>query len=405
MNRKLGLTLIVVAVMALVACSPPAAAPTPTATPRPTDDPALSVPTTLPTATVPAATNTPAPTPTAGPIGPSGFPADVNPLTGLTVDPANLQRRPLLIKVSNYPEVVRPQTGLMEADHVWEHEVEGFNITRLTAVFWSNTPDYVGSVRSGRPPDLELVPMYQGLFIASGFSTNRQAGGPPRMAELMRAAAWFDRNFSPDFGYGDPYSVRVPQNGKAVEHTLYAVPRELWNLATQKNVNQPVKIEGLMFDKNVPAGGVATNELTIDYPGAVGPVVNWRYDAAVGRWLRSHDGKPHMQGAPNSDPNTHVQLAFDNVVLVYAQHSQTGFIEDEAAQLEAVQMQLQGEGKAILLRDGQRYELRWRRANADAMMQFVDAAGNVIAFKPGTTWFNLVDVENAFFPAGITFLP
>src|SRR5688500_17320512 len=153
MNRlKLSLFVFVI-VMALAACAPPAAAPTPTATPRPTD-----AATVIPTATTPAATSTPAPTPTAGPLGPSGFPADVNSLPGLQVDPAALNRRPLLIKVSNYPEVVRPQTGLMQADHVWEHEVEGFNITRLTAVFWSNTPPHVGSVRSGRPPDLQLVP-------------------------------------------------------------------------------------------------------------------------------------------------------------------------------------------------------------------------------------------------------
>jgi hypothetical protein len=224
------------------------------------------------------------------------------------------------------------------------------------------------------------------------------------MGELMRAAAWFDRNFSPHFGYGEPYSVRIPQN-KATEHTLYAVPAELWKLADQKGVNQAPKIEGLMFDVNVPAGGVATNEVSIDYPGQVGPVVLWRYDAASGRWLKWTDGQPHMDGQPNTDASTHQQLAFDNVVIVYARHSETDFIEDEAAQLRAVAVELTGEGEAVLLRDGQRYEIRWRRPNADSLLQFVDAAGNPIAFKPGTTWFNVVDLKTGIFPAGITFVP
>ena len=41
------------------------------------------------------------------------FAADVNPLTGEKVaDPGALNRRPLAIKVSNYPPQVRPQRGL-----------------------------------------------------------------------------------------------------------------------------------------------------------------------------------------------------------------------------------------------------------------------------------------------------
>ena len=43
---------------------------------------------------------------------PGNFPADVNPLTGEQVeDPQVLQRRPIAIKVSNYPALVRPQAG------------------------------------------------------------------------------------------------------------------------------------------------------------------------------------------------------------------------------------------------------------------------------------------------------
>jgi hypothetical protein len=47
--------------------------------------------------------------PIPGLIGPDNFPANVNPLTGETVnDPAVLARRPLAIKVSNAPAIVRP---------------------------------------------------------------------------------------------------------------------------------------------------------------------------------------------------------------------------------------------------------------------------------------------------------
>jgi len=42
-------------------------------------------------------------------VGPDSYPSGVNPLTGLPVDhPENLNRRPLLVKIDNYPPGVRP---------------------------------------------------------------------------------------------------------------------------------------------------------------------------------------------------------------------------------------------------------------------------------------------------------
>ncbi|HLU11669.1 MAG TPA: DUF3048 domain-containing protein, partial [Oceanobacillus sp.] len=86
----------------------------------------------------PTATSTPEPTPTAIPglIGPE-FAPNVNPLTGLTVDdPAILERRPMVVKISNAPPLVRPQAGLNAADIVFEHYAEG-GLTRFSAIFYS----------------------------------------------------------------------------------------------------------------------------------------------------------------------------------------------------------------------------------------------------------------------------
>ena len=78
------------------------------------------------------------------------FPADVNPLTGLQVtDPAVLNRRPQVIKISNAPVLVRPQAGIGAADIVFEHYAEG-GLTRFSAIFYSQAPNRVGSIRSAR---------------------------------------------------------------------------------------------------------------------------------------------------------------------------------------------------------------------------------------------------------------
>jgi len=48
-----------------------------------------------------------------------------NPLTGLPVsNPSLLERRPMVIKITNAPDIIRPQSGLTLADVVYEYYIE-----------------------------------------------------------------------------------------------------------------------------------------------------------------------------------------------------------------------------------------------------------------------------------------
>ena len=405
MKHRLSILLAVAALgLGALAClgGGSAPGPEPTAKPATATGPTAVLPTVEQQAAAPTATPEPSPTPL-GPYGPTGFPPDVNPLTGLVVDdPAVLDRRPLLVKISNESDVVRPQSGLSFADHVWEYQMEGFAQTRYTAVFYSRAPEYAGSVRSARLIDVEhLVPMYGGLLALSGGSSNLAdpPGSPPRIRELLLAAPYRDRVFSEQMGVSDPYLVRIPdipRPGIAGYHTLFAVPAELWRLADERGVNQRPVLDGLAFDYNVPSGGIPTDEMTIDYPG-MGPKHTWRYDPESGRWLSWTDDEP------DSDYLTGEQLAFDNVVIIYATHYEADFLEDDYAKLYSVGVNLLGEGQAVLLRDGQRFEVTWRRSDENSLIQFFDASGNVIPFKPGTTWFHTASIY--IFPPEVTFSP
>src|SRR5687768_14669961 len=109
--RFLRVIMVGCVIVSLAACAAPSTPPPMTATLAATETPtatqtatATSEPSPIPTATLePSAT----PEPPAV-IGPDGYAEDVNPLTGLQVDdPSVLERRPLLIKISNAPAVVR----------------------------------------------------------------------------------------------------------------------------------------------------------------------------------------------------------------------------------------------------------------------------------------------------------
>lgn len=324
----------------------------------------------------PAPTATPGIAPTAAPamaglIGPDNFPDDVNPLTGQVVaDPALLQRRPIAIKISNYPPIVRPQSGLNNADLIFEHYAEG-GVTRFTAVFYGNDADPVGSIRSGRLLDLEIPKMYDAAFAYAGSS------GPIRL--MMRDATFFDRIITPDFGHGGFYRIEDPN--KAFEHTLFTDTRRLRAILEERGQNTPPSFgTNMAFSQELPAGGTPATDVELRYNSTN---VFWNYDPAAARYYRWTDGEAH------NDANTGQHLNVRNVVVVAAHHEDTTIVEDRAGN-RSIQIQVWGEGPATIFRDGQRYDGRWRRTNEGDMLTFYDQDGNILPLAPGRSFFQMV---------------
>ena len=76
----------------------------------------------------------------------------MSPLTGMEISPELWLKRPrrvLAFKIDNNINA-RPQSGLQEADAVFELLVEG-GMTRFLALFLDKTSSYLGPIRSARP--------------------------------------------------------------------------------------------------------------------------------------------------------------------------------------------------------------------------------------------------------------
>jgi hypothetical protein len=368
----------------VTACAAPSATDQPGEQPTisPTAFPAeTSEPTKAPTA---IATDDPVPTVLAV-IGPETYQDGVNPLTGLVVDdPSVLERAPLLIMVSNESPEVRPQSGLMYADHVWEYQMEGFRHTRFTAVIYSQTPERVGSVRSVRLINLDhLRPMYDGLIVTSGASTG--------VYQRLQFDGYWDEVFREEQDRLHLQRIRdIPRQYTDFYHALFAIPEEVWKYADERGVNNPPDLKGLAFSEVVPVDGIPTEELAIDYPDN-GPVHRWAYDTGSGKWLSfTTDIHAMVEELQDFDVLADAPLAFDNVVVIFAEYFLSEIIEDPGSNLSSPGITLTGEGDAMLLRDGQRFEIRWQRDPED-MIRFTDAAGDPVGFKPGQTWFTVVD--------------
>lgn len=400
------LPIVVILSLGLAACQSGQATlpdPVPTQEAEPTNTPRPTIP-------PPTPTDTPEPTPTESPdtpnptapesYGPTDFPENINPLTGLEVeDPEILLRRPILVKVSNESPDVRPQSGLSFADHVWEYQMEGWGQTRFTAAYLAQSPERIGSVRSARLIDSEvLIPMYDGIFVMSGTSLG--------MGYILTNKPWWDRVFRED--PEENHLVRIPnipREGTQFYHSLFAVLDEVWRQAEEKGFYEREKpLDGLLFDEVVPKDGVPTEEAIVDFPRA-GTLHRWRYDEESGKWLSStEDQRAVTLEQPDLDMLTGERLAFDNVIFIYVEHYLADFIEDEPNQLLAVGIKLEGEGQAFIMRDGYRYEATWRREGND-MIQFFDEDDNLIPLKPGNIWFSTSDLPEAEYPAEFAFSP
>jgi hypothetical protein len=241
-------------------------------------------------------------------------------------------------------------------------------------------------VVTGTPPNwfIPSVP-YVGP-IRSGRLTYNQIGRMfPNSCLVYASAAWDigERLDACEIVYGvdksTPNSALLP-----VSHL-----REL----AEENLNprQPVNYSGNLFSHTVPEGGQSAEEIDVDYH-----LYNqsaWKYDPVSETFLRfidDADGKGILH--PATDRSTGRQLAFENVIVLYAEH-----MRFRHNQLEVNF----GNGQsnfAYLFRNGEAFKIYWTTTNREyekttglrRPLHFVDVQGNLIPLHPGRIWIHIV---------------
>lgn len=310
-------------------------------------------------------------------IGPDNFPEDVNPLTGEKVEnPALLDRRPVLIKVSNFPASGRPHAGLSSADIVFAYAMPGM-MSRYIGLYYGKDSNQVGPVRSTRLIDPELVQLYQGILGTSGGDWYNVL---PKVYQMLGNRYVF-QGLCPgicDDGHGWVTTVF----GDSAAITQYRV--------ANGEVPQRYDLTGMLFDEVAPDGGAHTPKISFNF--STSDKSDWTYDAATGKYLRWIDNAPNYdEMIPLVDRLNEKQLAFSNVIIIEANYGwydinlfTTDILGNMAGQ------------KAKFLRDGKLYEGSWRVTDPNKPMQFFDSQGNLFPLKPGNTWINITGTNTEY---------
>lgn len=321
-----------------------------------------------PSATRPP-TMTPTPTPTVNPY--------FNPLTGQMVqDPAVLQRRPLLVRIGNDPQV-RPQAGLAQSDMVFEEAMDGWTLTRLTAVVWSQDPKELRPVRSARLFTLELGHMFDGVLVHSG------ANDQVRWLISQSGLTDLDEYFHPT-----PYHWLTPQGEWKSYPWMGRVATSSEAIRTylaRKGMEKAVRLAGFSFSAaGDPAlQGEPATYIHVPYPRRA--VVEYRYDPEKGVYKRFVEGKSH------TDALSGQQLAPVNVIVQYTVYQETDVKDvNGAATFNIVST---GEGRAQVFRDGVMIEAKWIRPQLQDFVKFVYSDGSNVPLSPGQTWVEVVPTD------------
>jgi hypothetical protein len=159
--------------------------------------------------------------PTTVPETTTTVPVPLMPLTGQpVVDEAIAVRPAIAAKIDNHPGA-RPQTGLNEADIVYEENVEKW--TRFAVVFHSQGADPVGPIRSGRSQDINiLTSLNRPLFLWSG--------GNAAVTSLIQKSELINMSASAASKGGGFFR----SSDKKAPHNLFSKTSNIWALDDAK---------------------------------------------------------------------------------------------------------------------------------------------------------------------------
>lgn len=285
-----------------------------------------------------------------------------SPLSGIETTEA-LTKNPVVGVMIENSQDARPQSGLGQAGVVFEAVAEG-GITRFLALYQSDTPSYVGPIRSVRPYYLDW---------AQGFDASvAHVGGSPEALAKVKSDGVKDLD---QFYNGNSYT-RI--TGRAAPHNVYSGVDKLMQLGQSKGyAASTFSAWGRKADQKVAPATASSIDLNIS---AALYNARYDYDPATNQYNRSQGGKPHLEidGSGNQaqlKPKVVVAMVINKSLQSDGLHSDYG---------------TSGTGTAFIFQDGGVTQASWKKDNTKASLEFVAADGKPVKLNAGQTWISVV---------------
>ncbi len=298
----------------------------------------------------PAAVPLPEPEPTPEPI--------LSKLSGREVAESINSRSVYSVQIENSPEA-RPQSGLIDADIVFEAIAEG-GITRFNALYHDNIPANIGPIRSLRPYFVDFFLPFDASIV--------HAGGSAEAINDIRTLGL------KDIDHGNSPIFRRVTNRYA-PHNLYSTGQQLLDLHAERGYSS--KFTSLKRKKPEASETPTATAINLNISSRLYNV-DFSYDKATNTYLRSQAGMEHV------DADTKRRISPDVVVVPIigrrAHPNRVHNIYDTV-----------GSGKLYVFQDGQVVEGKWEKASRDAQWILTADSGEAIELNAGQAWFSIVE--------------
>ena len=276
----------------------------------------------------------------------------------------------LVVKIDDTTQA-HPQIGLEDAELVYIEQVEG-GLTRLAAVFSSVIPQRIGPVRSARISDIDIVAQFGRVAFA-------YSGAQKKMLPVIAAANLQDlgaQRQSPTIFTTDPNRTQPYAMVLRADLLMQKIRDKNFEIDPAKNV-------GFIFGE-LQDGGATTTKAVMHWPAAT---YSATWSQQESRWLLSHN---------NSADVAESGVVLGPTTLVIQMVSITPSEYKDKVGGVTPYSQTVGEGKAYVLRNGQRFITTWSRPSSDSGTTFTFADGAIMNFDPGQIWIALTDREPDF---------
>ena len=295
-------------------------------------------------------------------VPPSPEPDPECPLTGED-PPANVDvsRPAVAIKIENAPQA-RPQSGLEEADVVFEEIVEG-GITRFMAIYHCGKSNKAGPVRSARFDDPKIVTPFTRLLAFSGANSIVE-----RELKARRLVSLHEENTANQL-------YRVPA-GVLELHNLFADTEKLRKIAVQRKVGPP--LQDIFIFGELPAKAKKARSVSMNFKTS--NTIEYRWEG--GAWKRYEAGVPFLTAAGE-------QISVPNVLIQEVDVSHSNKIVDVAGN-PSPDISLVGKGRVLLFRDGKVIKGKWLNPDDGGVPAYQTKKGETLTFAPGAVWVELV---------------
>lgn len=289
------------------------------------------------------------------------IPKFVFPLTGIPTDsePTN---RAIAVTINNHP-LARPQSGLINADIIYEMLVEG-SITRLLAIFQSEYPERVGPVRSAREYFIDVAQGYDSVYVAHGYS--------PKAKEMLNAGVIDHIN-----GMRYDGTLFKRSSDRKAPHNSYTFKDSLLE-GMEKLKYEKYKVpQPLSFFPENELGNISgqdVTEITVSYSKNKDFIANYEYKPNEKSYARIVNGNETV------DKETDEPIRLANIFVIETAHQ----VVDSSGRRN---IDLTSGGKGLVFHQGKMVEVEWKNESA-RILPYKDGAP--YSFVPGKTWIHVV---------------